>query len=214
MKNKFQVVPLFSSPLVVTIIEDDTDELNNYKKFVSSDIDNISNTATLSNQNFNDLERVLEHYPRINNILLERFKEYADQVLKYDNDYKITTSWITNTDNGGSAQRHFHKNSLYSGVYYFQDDYPEGCAQLEFTSPVIPLSDFMVCPEESDCGIINSHSWTVTPKPKLLVLFPSYVSHQVLVHKNDKSRRSLAFNIVPLGNYGKGDSKYDHAWIK
>ena len=212
MEHQFEVLPLFSSPLVFTIIEDDTDELNNYKNFVRSNIDNISNTA--SNQNFDDIKRVLEYYPRINNILLERFKEYANQALKYDNDYKITTSWITNTDNGGSAQRHFHKNSLYSGVYYFQDDYPEGCAQLEFTSPVIPLSDFMVCPEESDCGIINSHSWTVTPKPKLLVLFPSYVSHQVLVHKNDKSRRSLAFNIVPLGNYGKGDSKYDHAWIK
>ena len=212
MEHQFEVLPLFSSPLVFTTIEDDTDELNNYKNFVRSDIDNISNTA--SNQNFNDIKRVLEYYPRIGNILLNRFKEYSDEVLKYDNNYMITTSWITNVDEGGSAQRHLHKNSLYSGVYYFQNDYPEGCAQLEFTSPVIQLSDFMVCPEESDCGVINSHSWTITPRPKLLILFPSYVNHQVLVHKNDKSRRSLAFNIVPLGSYGKGDSKYDHAWIK
>lgn len=212
MNNQFEILPLFSSPLAVTIIEENTDALNNYQNFLRSHNDNISNTT--SNKNFNDKRRILECYPEIRDILLNKFKGYSDQILKYDNDYMITTSWITNVDQGGSAQLHLHKNSLYSGVYYFQDHYPKGCAQLEFSSPVSQLSDFMISANESDCDIINSHSWKINPQPRLLIFFPSYLMHQVLVHRNDKSRRSLAFNIVPLGSYGKGDSKYDHQWIQ
>jgi len=211
MKNKYEILPLFSSPLVFTIIEENTDALNTYQNFVKSDIDSTSNTT--SNKNFNDKKRILEHYPKIRDILLKKFKEYSNEALKYDNDYMITTSWITNVDQGGYAQRHFHKNSLYSGVYYFQDDYPEGCASLEFTSPIMQLTDFMISPSESDCDILNSQSWIVNPQPKLLIFFPSYVNHQILIHRNNKPRRSLAFNIIPIGEYGQGDSTYKNSWI-
>ena len=84
MENQFQIVPLFSSPLVVTIVEEDTDELNNHKDFMhnvySSDNTNITDSKS-------NIKRVLEYYPRIRDILLEKFKKYASEVLKYDNDY-------------------------------------------------------------------------------------------------------------------------------
>ena len=44
-------------------------------------------------------------------------------------------------------------------------------------------------------------------------MFPSYLKHQVLTHNIDTKRCSLAFNIVPLGNYGIGDSQYDTTWV-
>ena len=208
MENQFQIVPLFSSPLVVTIVEEDTDELNNHKDFMynvySSDNTNIIDSK-------GNIKRVLEYYPRIRDILLEKFKKYASEVLKYDNDYMITTSWITNTDNGGFSQQHFHKNSLYSAVYYFQDDYSKASG-LELTSPVYQLSDFFITPKEFN--EINSKSWTIYPTPKMLIFFPSYVSHQILIHNHNKSRRSLAFNIIPLGSYGEADSYFDYKWIK
>ena len=56
-------------------------------------------------------------------------------------------------------------------------------------------------------------SCTFNPSPKLLLLFPSYLRHQVLVHDNDKPRSSLAFNVVPLGHWGEHDSSYDQAWV-
>ena len=82
MKNTFDVLPLFSSPLAMTIIEEDTEELNSYE---TSGLEKSSKSR-----------RVLENYPKIQNILLKKFKEYSENVLKYNNNYTITTSWITN----------------------------------------------------------------------------------------------------------------------
>ena len=198
MKNTFDVLPLFSSPLVMTIIEEDTEELNNY----DSGLEKSSKSR-----------RVLEKYPKIKSILLKKFKEYSDNILKYNNKYTITTSWITNIEEGKDSTEHFHKNSLYSGVYYFQDNYPKGCASIEFFSPIVQLLDFWILPKESDCEIMNSHTWFMYPQPKLLLFFPSYLRHKINVHKISKIRKSLAFNIIPVGKYGEGDSSHDTSWI-
>ena len=198
MKNTFDVLPLFSSPLVMTIIEEDTEELNNY----DSGLEKSSKSR-----------RVLEKYPKIESILLKKFKEYSDNILKYNNNYTITTSWITNIEEGKDSTEHFHKNSLYSGVYYFQDNYPKGCASIEFFSPIVQLLDFWILPKDSDCEIMNSHTWFMYPQPKLLLFFPSYLRHKINVHKISKIRKSLAFNIIPVGKYGEGDSSHDTSWI-
>tara|TARA_R100000278_G_scaffold408_1_gene926 strand:- start:19 stop:621 length:603 start_codon:yes stop_codon:yes gene_type:complete len=199
MKNTFDVLPLFSSPLAMTIIDEDTEELNTYE---NSGIEKS-----------NKSRRILKKYPKIENILLKKFKEYSENVLKYNNNYKITTSWITNIEEGKDSTEHFHKNSLYSGVYYFQDNYPKGCASIEFFSPIVQLSDFWILPKDSDCEIMNSHTWFIKPQPKLLLFFPSYLRHKINIHKNNKIRRSLAFNIIPIGEYGSGDSSYNTSWI-
>ena len=34
-----------------------------------------------------------------------------------------------------------------------------------------------------------------------------------MTHNLDKQRSSLAFNIVPLGGWGDGDSSYDQSWV-
>ena len=47
----------------------------------------------------------------------------------------------------------------------------------------------------------------------MLILFPSYVYHEVALHREDIDRHSLAFNIVPTGLYGNGDSMCDTSWI-
>lgn len=202
MKNNYHVLSLFPSPLVSTIVEEDTDGLNRHKVFVTSTYDDSSECT--ENIDFDNRHNVLVYYPQIKNILLNKFKEYCNDRLYYNNDFRITTSWITNTEKGALSQLHIHKNSFYSGVYYFQDDYPEDSAPLEFNSPLVQLSDYLLIPEKYE--VINSHSWRIFPRPKLLIFFPSYLNHQVLLHNIDKSRRSLAFNIIPIGKYGMEDS--------
>ena len=51
------------------------------------------------------------------------------------------------------------------------------------------------------------------PSTNSLVLFPSYLSHRIAEHQSKKIRRSLAFNIVPVGSYGEYDSSYDTNWF-
>ena len=60
---------------------------------------------------------------------------------------------------------------------------------------------------------INSSGWEFNPEPKQLIFFPSYLEHQVMKHTIDKIRCSLAFNIMPMGKWGDGDSTFDTQWI-
>ena len=51
------------------------------------------------------------------------------------------------------------------------------------------------------------------PHKNQLILFPSYLKHRICEQKSDKTRYSLAFNIVPIGGYGYGDSQYNTEWF-
>ena len=59
----------------------------------------------------------------------------------------------------------------------------------------------------------NSNAWVITPRPKLLLLFPSYLEHEILLHNVNTDRNSLAFNIVPTGRWGMSDSTFDTNWM-
>ena len=95
-----------------------------------------------------------------------------------------------------------------SGVYYF-DEYSDGSGDLQFKNPLSSYSDFYLIPKE--WNIMTSQAWSITPKKNLLVFFPSYLEHRIVNNKG--MRRSLAFNIVPIGEYGSGDSTYNASWF-
>ena len=85
---------------------------------------------------------------KIKKILLNQFKQVAKENFGYTNDFIISTSWITKMEKKGEmAQSHCHKNSFYSGVYYF-DDYGKDSSALEFYNPLLPFSDFQLEPTQ------------------------------------------------------------------
>ena len=53
---------------------------------------------------------------------------------------------------------------------------------------------------------LNGIALEIAPIKNLLILFPSYLNHSVLPYYGTTVRKSLAFNIVPVGSYGHGDS--------
>ena len=212
----YNTVPLFPSPVIQVQVEEDTSELLEYD---SKD----TTVSTNQSNDYNHYEgrelavssRILEKYPNTKQILLDTFNSVAEEVLGYEKrDYQITTSWITETNKGENSQLHCHKNSFWSCVYYFQEEYPEGTGGILFDNPNTELFDFYY----SDNDIVEQNQWNSStcifpPHSKLLLVFPSYLKHQVFTHGLDTKRCSLAFNIVPLGNYGIGDSQYDTTWV-
>ena len=220
---KTEVVPLFPSPVILVDVEGDTSELLTHNEFTISNKTRKKNEVVPRNQDavlnhgqqsYSD-QRILEKYPRTKQILLNEFTSVAEEINQYaKRKYAITTSWITLCQKGDGSQLHNHKNSFWSGVYYFQEEYPEGTGGIMFDNPNADRYDFsygMVDIKRQN--EINSMSCIFGPSPKLLILFPSYLRHQVLVHNNDKPRSSLAFNVVPLGQWGEHDSSYDQAWV-
>ena len=218
----FNVVPLFPSSVIMVNVQEDTSELlnpNGAPVMASAS----SDPTTRVGGNVGDAYywgtgsevRVLERFPTTKKILLDTFTAVAEQALGYKKkDYAITTSWLTTSNRGEGSIRHCHKNSFYSCVYYFQEEYPEGTGGIVFDNPNVDRVAYYF--QNSDIDQVNpsnSLSCTFKPEPNLMLVFPSYLNHNVLQHGIDTQRKSLAFNVVPLGAYGEHDSSFDYSWV-
>lgn len=156
--------------------------------------------------------RILEEYTDLRDEIECRFSEIAHSFFRYDNEFFITTSWLTKIAPGGFSERHYHKNSFYSGVLYF-DDYDERDeGNIGFFSPVDTMHSFFINPYVVDNEYTAGSHW-FKPKHAYMILFPSYLQHRVSVYKGKENRYSLAFNIMPKGRFGIVDSTYDSNWI-
>tara|TARA_E500000331_G_scaffold243520_1_gene233861 strand:+ start:799 stop:1437 length:639 start_codon:yes stop_codon:yes gene_type:complete len=103
----------------------------------------------------------------------------------------IQQSWVNITDTGAHHHRHWHTNSMYSGVLFWCDH----SAPITFINPRYPQLDFTVgTTHESNSGV-----WQVEPKLGKLLIFPSWLEHQVETNHSGGERVSLSFNTWPQG---------------
>jgi len=201
------LTPLFATNLIEDVIDDDEllsklQSLVDDYEFDSQDVTNKSESSVS--------KRILSDHPDIGLSILSRFHYANKSAFHYPCNFAITTSWLTKTTRGGYSQLHHHSNSFYSGILYF-GDYDEDGAEIKFSSPIDIFSTFYIIPNE--WNVHNCLEWSITPQRGTLLFFPSYLKHSIGEHKSDTTRYSLAFNIVPLGEYGDGDSTYSTKWF-
>ena len=207
---KCNVVPAFPSPIIQVHVEEDTSELLGHNQYTAS----FETRQRFDRSDQLASQRVLEKYPKTKEVLLNKYSSVAEEVLGYKKrNYAITTSWFTLSNKGEGSQSHKHKNSFWSCVYYYQEEYNKGTGGIMFDNPNTDLFDYCYADNDiAEPNHINSRACVIPPQPNLLLIFPSYLQHQIMKHNNDVPRSSLAFNIVPLGKWGDGDSYYDMAW--
>lgn len=121
---------------------------------------------------------------------------YCSNVLKTEQSLRITTSWITKTESNESHHRHTHKNSILSGVYYWEDSIK---SPLIFENPNIDKSNFDLKCRTHDR--LNSENYLLGVENNCLIIFPSWLYHSVNTVLED--RYSLAFNT-----FFKTDAEY------
>tara|TARA_B100002019_G_C21061741_1_gene494429 strand:- start:33 stop:728 length:696 start_codon:yes stop_codon:yes gene_type:complete len=107
-------------------------------------------------------------------------------------------AWFHLTAKGGSFGFHNHPMASWSGVYCVHSGYSEGerpeSGVLQFMHPASTANMFV------DLGVINLRSpWGVRPheyrlRAGELVIFPSWVMHQVLPYLGEQTRITVAFN--------------------
>ena len=206
------ILQSFPSNIFTCIIEKNTDDLKKETKFANNQYQPVTEVLLENKEKFlRENYRILEKYPKVKKTLLEKYKKFAKEQLNYIENFQISTSWMTKIKTGGECQPHCHKNSFYSGVYYFDEYEQNKGGQIEFQTPLMNLPDFYLIPKE--WNFLNTHVIEITPVKNLLILFPSYLYHRVLMYHGKSIRRSLSFNIVPTGSYGNGDSSYDTSWV-
>jgi uncharacterized protein (TIGR02466 family) len=105
-------------------------------------------------------------------------------------------AWFHVTRSGGTFGLHNHPMASWSGVYCVDSGYdgdPES-GELVFQNPSAAANMFM------DLAVANlKQPWGLTPKsyllrPGQLVMFPSWVLHQVLPFTGPRERITVAFN--------------------
>lgn len=116
------------------------------------------------------------------------------QALHWDveaEDLILNSLWVNVMPRGAHHSFHIHPLSVISGTFYVQ--IPRGASLIQFEDP--RMSRMMACPPRS-AKAPQSERWHYNHEPKAgeLVLFESWLRHQVPAQTPDKERISVSFN--------------------
>lgn len=104
---------------------------------------------------------------------------------------QMTRCWVNVMDKGAQHSSHLHPLSVISGTYYVQT--PADGSPLKFEDPKLPY--YMASPpRKSKSKIENQRFFYLKPKPGQVVLFESWLKHEVPPHFSSQSRISVSFN--------------------
>ena len=198
MEQKIHMISIFPSPVYIT--KRDVD-LNLIEKTEIEDVikegmnRNLYNTTTKNNYIFDTVLYNLKKFCE------EHIKIYVEQVINPENelDFYITQSWINVVEPGGNIEYHYHANSIISGVFYISTEEDDS---ITFLDPNIKVREPISFSRE-EFNVWNSTNWTFPVNNNELVLFPSWLTHQVDVNgKATTDRISLSFNTFVKGTLG------------
>ena len=166
-------------------------------KFKEEKFKPISDASSLVSKDLN----ILKKYRELNKEINKAVDATLQEILMLKNiNYRIFSSWLTKVEPKGYGDSHRHSNSWLSGIYY-----PKGGPGFSVKFFFDNKSQFFTDPIEYN--IFNSSHWTVPAEDNLLILFFSQLRHQIMPNQSTEDRFSLAFNLLPKGEFGKSDSR-------
>jgi uncharacterized protein (TIGR02466 family) len=174
-------------------------------EFLKSYISNIDIVSYMDKIELNDLNchHFLDH-PNLNFLktkIIKEFLNYVNQGYEYSvNDFNITTSWLKVLTPGSYGHFHWHRNCMFSGVYYLEESEEKEGGKL-----VIHNSNTSSFYLKTSSGT-NYEIFNITPKKNRIVFFPSEMQHKITRNDSNKNRYSIAFNFIPTGELGDMDS--------
>jgi uncharacterized protein (TIGR02466 family) len=116
--------------------------------------------------------------------------------LEFDLDGKtlaMTDCWVNIMPRGVSHGLHLHPLSVISGTYYVQ--VPRGSPGLKFEDP--RLDRFMCAPARRADAALANRPWVTLPAaPGNLLLFESWLRHEVVTNNTVGERISISFNYA------------------
>jgi len=105
----------------------------------------------------------------------------------------LDSIWINVLKPGGTHSGHIHPSSVISGTYYVT--VPKGASALKFEDPRLGL--MMAAPRKKEGVPRNAQPFAyVTPKPGTLILFESWLRHEVPPNPARENRISVSFNYA------------------
>ena len=203
-ESTVEVLPLFPAPLFTRMYAgEDLGKTLQFLETVELMDGGMAGTYGLHSKDTYVLEQPA--CKPLTDFILDSVHYFGKEVLMYNYDeYKLSQSWISHKTPGQSHAMHTHPNSLISGVFY----YGEGDADIPaitFHKPIAGVNVSYLSPVYQADRRKSEYAWesfSVNYTPGLLLLFPSYVFHSVPINTSPKTRKSLAFNVMPKEKIG------------
>ena len=142
---------------------------------------------------------ILDEYLDLKNLIEKSIDSYIKEVLSLDREFQIVSSWFTKTEKNCDSNFHQHSNSWLSACFYFDTGSP-----IRFKRQASTFNDTSF----ESYNLYNSLIWDIPTEKNRLLIFPSQIEHKILKNESNKTRYSLALNILPKGNFGGGDSQF------
>jgi uncharacterized protein (TIGR02466 family) len=120
-------------------------------------------------------------------------KRYIKQ-LDYDIEFKdlrMTHCWVNVMGQGATHQSHHHPLSVISGTFYVDANTKSSALKFEDPRQMFYMNTPAV---KKNAALKNKRFHELKPQPNQLVLFESWLKHEVPMHTEKKERISISFN--------------------
>jgi uncharacterized protein (TIGR02466 family) len=99
---------------------------------------------------------------------------------------RLDSLWVNLLKTGGQHSGHIHPHSMISGTFYVE--VPPGSGSIRFEDPRLPL--MMAAPAREAAFV------TIEPRAGMLLLWESWLRHEVLPGSGRGERLSISFNFA------------------
>lgn len=142
----------------------------------------------------NDLPKRDPAFADLAKVLTRHAVTFADECA-FDAQRKprLDSLWVNLLKGGGHHAGHIHPHSIISGTFYVE--VPKGSGAIRFEDPRLP-SMMAAPPRRRDAPEALQPFVTVEPRPGLLLLWESWLRHEVLAGSGRGERLSISFNFA------------------
>jgi uncharacterized protein (TIGR02466 family) len=117
----------------------------------------------------------------------------ADLAFNLPRNPRLDSLWVNLLKPGGHHSSHLHPHSILSGTFYV--DVPPGSGSIRFEDPRSGL--MMAAPlRRPDAAADLQPFATVEPRPGLVLMWESWLRHEVLSGRAKADRLSVSFNFA------------------
>lgn len=147
-----------------------------------------------SYSSLNDLPRRDPAFADLAKLLTKHAAAFADDcAFNLSRKPKLDSLWVNLLRGPGHHSAHIHPHSFISGTLYVE--VPKGSGSIRFEDPRLPM--MMAAPtRQADAPDELQPFVTVEPRPGLLLLFESWLRHEVLPGTGRGERLSISFNFA------------------
>ena len=142
----------------------------------------------------NDLPRRDPAFAELGRVLTRHAAKFADEcAFELKRRPRLDSLWVNLLRGSGHHSAHIHPHSIISGTLYVE--VPDGSGAIRFEDPRLPL--MMAAPPRRTDAPEELHAFvSVEPSPGLLLLWESWLRHEVLPGGGKGERLSISFNFA------------------